>query len=79
MYIWKIQNVIRNKTLLNETHYHILYKRVKKKGILIEDVVVKTIKLNPIANAVSWFAIGNIRNCKNWFGCTHKHKIWGNK
>ena len=49
-----------NITLLNGTHFHTLYNRVKKKGILIGDVVVKTTKLNPIATAVGWFAIGNI-------------------
>ena len=50
----------------------------KKREISIGDLVVKTIKFNSIASAVSWFIIGNVKKNQTRFGCTCKHKIWGN-
>ena len=39
-----------------------------KPGIVIGGVVVNTTKLNPIANAVDWFSIGNIIFYQTWIG-----------
>ena len=37
----------------------------ENQGIMIGGVVVKTIKLNPIADDVGWFAIENIKRMSN--------------